>query len=263
VLRRKPRVDLVVAPGYRYALPGGLLDPERSARIFSFLRDAGLVLRRRLHRPLPATFAELRAAHDDDYLERLQQPGALTPVVGFAIPDRAEQALIAVEREMTGGTLLATRLARASGGIAVNLGGGFHHAHRDRGRGFCILNDVAAAVRAQRAQGFHGRILVVDLDLHDGDGTRSIFAADATVHTYSVHNQNWDDSPAVGRRSCRSARASATSASSPRWQRRCRRSSTASPRSWCSISAAPTRRQTTPSATGSSPPTASSRAISK
>ena len=197
MLRRKPRVDLVVAPGYRYALPGGLLDPERSARIFSFLRDAGLVLRRRLHRPLPATFAELRAAHDDDYLERLQQPGALTPVVGFAIPDRAEQALIAVEREMTGGTLLATRLARASGGIAVNLGGGFHHAHRDRGRGFCILNDVAAAVRAQRAQGFHGRILVVDLDLHDGDGTRSIFAADATVHTYSVHNQNWDDSPAV------------------------------------------------------------------
>jgi hypothetical protein len=197
VLRRKPRVDLVVAPGYRYALPGGLLDPERSARIFSFLRDAGLVLRRRLHRPLPATFAELRAAHDDDYLERLHRPGALTPVVGFAIPDRAEQALIAVEREMTGGTLLATRLARASGGIAVNLGGGFHHAHRDRGRGFCILNDVAVAVRAQRAQGFRGRILVVDLDLHDGDGTRSIFAEDATVHTYSVHNQNWDDSPAV------------------------------------------------------------------
>lgn len=197
VARRKPRVDLVVAPGYRYALPGGLLDPERSTRLFSFLRNAGLILRRRLHRPLPATFAELRAAHSDDYLERLQQPGALTPVVGFAIPDRAEQALIAVEREMTGGTLLAARLARASGGIAVNLGGGFHHAHRDRGRGFCILNDVAVAIRAQRAAGFRGRILVVDLDLHDGDGTRSIYADDATVHTCSLHNQNWDDRPAV------------------------------------------------------------------
>jgi len=190
-------VDLVIAPGYRYALPGGLLDAERSTRIFSFLRHAGLVLRRRLHRPHPASFAELRAAHDDDYLERLQRPGALTPVVGFAIPDRAEQALLAVEREMTGGTILATRLARTSGGCAVNLGGGFHHAHRDRGRGFCILNDVAVAIRAQRALGFAGRILVVDLDLHDGDGTRSIFADDPTVHTYSVHNQNWDDRPAV------------------------------------------------------------------
>ncbi len=197
MLRRKPRVDLVIAPGYRYALPGGLLDAERSTRIFSFLQHAGLIVRRRLHRPRPATFAELRAAHDDDYLERLQQPGALTPVVGFAIPDRTEQALLAVSREMAGGTLLAARLARASGGIAVNLGGGFHHAHRDRGRGFCILNDVAVAILAQRALGFRGRILVIDLDLHDGDGTRTIFAADPTVHTYSVHNQNWDDRPAV------------------------------------------------------------------
>ena len=77
------------------------------------------------------------------------------------------------------------------------MGGGFHHAHRDRGGGFCIFNDVAVAIRAQRAAGFDGRILVVDLDLHDGDGTRSIFADDPTVHTFSIHNQNWDDRPAV------------------------------------------------------------------
>ncbi len=186
-----------MSPGYRYALPGGLLDAERSTRIFSFLRRAGLTLRRRSHRPHPASFAELRAAHDDDYLERLHRPGALTSVVGFAISDRAEQELLAVQREMTGGTLLATRLVRAWGGVAVNLGGGFHHAHRDRGAGFCILNDVAVAIRAQRTQGFDRRILVVDLDLHDGDGTRSIFADDPTVHTFSIHNQNWDDRPAI------------------------------------------------------------------
>ncbi len=157
------------------------------------MRGEGLIVRRRLHRPDPATFAELRAAHSDGYLERLQRPGALTSIVGFALPDRAEQELLAVEREMTGGTILAARLARAAGGIAVNLGGGFHHAQRDRGRGFCILNDVAVAIHALRAQGFAGRILVVDLDLHDGDGTRGIFADDPTVHTYSLHNQNWDD----------------------------------------------------------------------
>lgn len=186
-----------MSPGYRYALPGGLLDAERATRIYSFLRGAGLTLRRRVHRPHPASFAELRAAHDDGYLERLHHPGALTSIVGFAISDRAEQEFLAVQREMTGGTLLATRLARAWGGVAVNLGGGFHHARRDRGAGFCILNDVAVAIRAQRAQGFDRRILVVDLDLHDGDGTRSIFADDPTVHTYSIHNQNWDDRAAI------------------------------------------------------------------
>lgn len=196
-LRRRPRVDLVVSPGYRFALPGGLLDAERATRIVSFLAHSGLLVRRRLHRPLPASFAELRRAHDDDYLERLEHPGALTPVVGFAIPDRAEQALLAVEREMTGGTLLAMRLARASRGVAVNLGGGFHHAHRDRGRGFCIYNDLAVAIRTARADGFAGRILVVDLDLHDGDGTRALFATDPTVHTFSLHNQPWDEVEAV------------------------------------------------------------------
>src|SRR5262249_1369177 len=80
----------------------------------------------------------------------------------------------------------------------VNLGGGFHHARRDRGQGFCLFNDVAVAMAALRRSGFTGRVLVVDLDLHDGDGTRSLFAADPTVFTYSVHNRNWDDAAAVG-----------------------------------------------------------------
>lgn len=197
MLRHQPRVDLVISPGYRYALPGGLLDAERSTRVFSFLRREGLIVRSRIHRPDPATFAELRAAHDDNYLERLQRPGALTSIVGFALSDRTEQELLAVAREMTGGTILAARLALSSGGIAVNLGGGFHHARRDRGKGFCIFNDVAVAIRALRGQGFAGRILVIDLDLHDGDGTRAIFADDPSVHTYSIHNQNWDDRAGV------------------------------------------------------------------
>ena len=90
---------------------------------------------------------------------------------------------------MTGGTLLATRLALASRGIAVYLGGGFHHAFPGRGERFCLFNDVGAAVADLRAAGFEGRILIVDLDLHDGDGTRAIFAADPTVHTFTIHNQ--------------------------------------------------------------------------
>src|SRR5947209_4095255 len=80
------------------------------------------------------------------------------------------------------------RLALAQRGIAVNLGGGLHHAFRDRGERFCAVNDVAVVIAEARAGGFAGQILVVDLDLHDGDGTRTILAGDPAVHILSIHN---------------------------------------------------------------------------
>jgi hypothetical protein len=94
---------------------------------------------------------------------------------------------------MVGGTLLATGLAVQSKGIAVNLGGGLHHAFADRGERFCVVNDVAVSIAELRARGAGGPILVIDLDLHDGDGTRSIFAEDPTVHTFSIHNLSTPD----------------------------------------------------------------------
>jgi hypothetical protein len=89
---------------------------------------------------------------------------------------------------MAGGTFAATRLALDSQGVAVNLGGGLHHAFANRGERFCVYNDVAAAIAELRSRGIRCRVLVVDLDLHDGDGTRSIFAGDPSVHTFSIHN---------------------------------------------------------------------------
>jgi hypothetical protein len=78
----------------------------------------------------------------------------------------------------------------------VNLGGGLHHAGIHSGRGFCIFNDVAVAIRRIRQEGFAESILIVDLDLHDGNGTREIFAEDDSVFTFSIHNRSWDDTPA-------------------------------------------------------------------
>jgi hypothetical protein len=98
---------------------------------------------------------------------------------------------------MTGGTMLATDIALGTGRIGVNLGGGFHHAHRGVGRGFCVFNDVAVAIAEQRALGFHERVLVVDLDQHDGDGTRALFADDPGVFTLSIHNHHWGSVEAV------------------------------------------------------------------
>jgi hypothetical protein len=98
---------------------------------------------------------------------------------------------------MAGGTIQATRLALRTGGIAVHLGGGFHHALPDAGLGFCVFNDVAVAIRRLRGRGFTEPVLVVDLDLHDGNGNRRVFADDPTVHTFSIHNDDWGPAGAV------------------------------------------------------------------
>ncbi|HSO23555.1 MAG TPA: hypothetical protein VLT81_11630, partial [Chondromyces sp.] len=111
--------------------------------------------------------------------------------------DDVMEQLVELQRLAVGGTIQATRLALQGRCTAINLGGGFHHASRDRGLGFCIFNDIAVAVTRLRAKGFKEPILVVDLDLHDGNGTREIFAHDPTVHTYSVHNEHWADTSAV------------------------------------------------------------------
>jgi hypothetical protein len=118
-------------------------------------------------------------------------------VLGFRVADDGWQRWIDVQRLMTGGTIQATRLAFRTGCITVNLGGGLHHASPDKGAGFCVINDVAVAVARLKRRGFRGQVLIVDLDIHDGNGTRAAFRNDPTVHTFSIHNETWDDLPAV------------------------------------------------------------------
>jgi acetoin utilization deacetylase AcuC-like enzyme len=88
-----------------------------------------------------------------------------------------------------GGTLGTARCA-LSEGVAVHLGGGFHHAFPDHGEGFCLINDVAIAIAALRRDGVLGRALVVDLDVHQGNGTAAIFAGVPEVFTFSMHQES-------------------------------------------------------------------------
>jgi acetoin utilization deacetylase AcuC-like enzyme len=88
-----------------------------------------------------------------------------------------------------GGTLLASRIALATG-FAANLAGGFHHAFPDHGEGFCVLHDPAIALRALLAAGEIARASVLDLDVHQGNGTAAIFAGDERVFTCSIHQEN-------------------------------------------------------------------------
>jgi acetoin utilization deacetylase AcuC-like enzyme len=91
-------------------------------------------------------------------------------------------------RRSTGATIGAARAA-LDGGVGVHLAGGTHHAFPDRGQGFCVFNDVAVAIRVLQADGRIRRSIVIDLDVHQGNGTASIFGDDPSVFTFSIHGQ--------------------------------------------------------------------------
>jgi acetoin utilization deacetylase AcuC-like enzyme len=182
-------VALVWSPAYtmdwaRHVFPVRKYERTRERLIALGLAAAGGFLV-----PVPATDAELTSVHPPAYLARLDELTA-TPELGileFEVPVTAQ--VVAGFRLMCGGTLLAARRALA-GGAAVNLGGGFHHAFADRGEGFCLLNDLAVAARVLLDEGAAGKVAVVDLDVHQGNGTARIFAGEPRVFTFSMHQEN-------------------------------------------------------------------------
>lgn len=181
---------LVYHDKYNAAFPDVPNDPLRAERILAFLASEGLVLKSCVARPEPVWLKALELVHGAEYLDSIHDACTLTSIMGVEIRDDLVDRLIDFQRLQTGGTLMATRRARQHG-VGVNLGGGFHHAMADRGGGFCIFNDVAVAIADERRHGFDGRVLIVDLDLHDGDGTRTVFAGDPDVHTFSIHARDW------------------------------------------------------------------------
>ncbi len=189
-------VRFVYHPDYAHSLTGVPMDRRRAERVLAFLVEEGLVDRADLEVPRSASLRNLLRAHTAGYLEALERSDALVRILGLTLSDEDAERVLELQRTVVGGTIQATRLALQGRGIAVNLGGGFHHAHRDSGQAFCAFNDIAVAIARLRARGFREPILVVDLDLHDGNGTRSIFALDPTVYTYSVHNEHWGDTRA-------------------------------------------------------------------
>jgi len=187
----------VYGPQYQFAWPGMPFDEVRGERVLTALAGEGLLRREHIRQPPLASYHAILRVHADAYIESAQTAETMAGIVGMPVSDRDTQRILDLQRSMTGGTMLATDIALSTGDLAINLGGGFHHARAAVGRGFCVFNDVAVAIAEQRALGFHGKVLVIDLDMHDGDGTRTIFAADTSVHTLSIHNRDWDTAPAV------------------------------------------------------------------
>jgi acetoin utilization deacetylase AcuC-like enzyme len=192
-----PKVRLIYDPAYERVFPGVPMDPQRADRILAFLANEHLIRRNELSLPRAVALKSLLLAHSPQYLESVQRPETLTSIFGVTVDEGEIEELLDRQRVVVGGTVQASRWALATGASAVNLGGGFHHAGRERGAGFCVFNDIAVAILRLRQRGFAEPVMVVDLDLHDGNGTREIFASDATVHTFSIHNEHWGATEAV------------------------------------------------------------------
>lgn len=166
-----------VFPTEKYGLLRGRIETELS------LRPGDIVT------ATPATRDQLLLVHSQEYLRRIERYCEEDPA-GAAAEFEApcdHETWSAVQMAV-GGSVLAAEIALRTG-AAMNLGGGFHHAFADRGEGFCILNDIAVAARAVQRRGLAARIAVVDVDVHQGNGTARIFQGDDSVFTYSIHQQ--------------------------------------------------------------------------
>jgi acetoin utilization deacetylase AcuC-like enzyme len=145
----------------------------------------GLIPRDRLHDPPRATREELLRVHDAAYVDALDA-GTLDAAAMRRIGFPWSPELVERSHRAVGGTVAAAHSALERG-IAINLAGGTHHAFADHGEGFCVFNDVAVAIRALQHDDRIARAAVIDLDVHQGNGTNAIFAADESVYTFSMH----------------------------------------------------------------------------
>lgn len=151
------------------------------------LSEEGLLPEVRLLAPEPAPEADLARVHDADYLEKVRA-GSFGRQEELRLEVPFSEELRRAMLLACGGTTLTARRALEEG-VAVHLGGGFHHAFPGHGEGFCLLNDVAVAVRALQAGGRIGTAAVVDCDVHQGNGTAEIFRDDPDVFTLSLHQE--------------------------------------------------------------------------
>ena len=141
----------------------------------------------KFHTPYPCSDETLKRAHSENYIKQIKNKtldiNAIRKI-GFPLVDSViQRSLVA-----TGGTVLASKLA-INYGLACNTAGGSHHANYDSGAGYCVFNDVAVAAHYLLDRGLAGKILILDLDVHQGNGNSDIFKDNKNVFTFSMHSK--------------------------------------------------------------------------
>jgi acetoin utilization deacetylase AcuC-like enzyme len=178
-----PAVQIFATDAFVLPLPPGHRFPmDKYARLRVRVEAAGLGA---LQVPPAATREQLALAHDLDYVDRVHA-GALTATEQRELGFPWSPAMVERSLRSTGATIAACRAALGEG-LAVNLAGGTHHAFRGRGEGYCVFNDSAVAARVMQAEGLVRRVIVIDCDVHQGNGTAAILEHDPSVFTLSIH----------------------------------------------------------------------------
>ncbi len=171
---------------YTFPLPAGHRFPVAK---YAMLRDRviadGIIAPGQMRDPPAATDDELLLAHTADYVGRFNA-GRLDPAEVRRIGLPWSEELVERSRRAVGGTIAAARHALAHG-VAMNLAGGTHHAFADHGEGFCVYNDIAVGIRVLQRDALISRTAIIDLDVHQGNGTHAMLGADERVFTFSMH----------------------------------------------------------------------------
>jgi acetoin utilization deacetylase AcuC-like enzyme len=172
------RFVLPLPPGHRFPM-------QKYRLLYEAVQHTALVATPDLRQPHPATDVEVLRVHDLAYLQRVDQ-GALAAQEQRRIGFPWSTALGERERLVAGATIDAARSALLDG-LAVNLAGGTHHAFHDHGAGYCVFNDAVIAARTMQSEGRVRRVVIIDCDVHQGDGTAAITADDPSIYTFSIH----------------------------------------------------------------------------
>jgi len=179
---------LVYDHGYDLNLGAHVFPSQKYRLVYDQLLAEGVAGPEDFLAPQPATDEDILRVHSREYLNKLKT-GRLSrdEILRLEVP--YSKALIEACWLAAGGSILAGRRA-LDDGWAANIGGGFHHAYPDHGEGFCVTHDIAVAIRRLQFDGAVERAMVVDTDVHHGNGTAAVFGGDGTVFTLSVHQEN-------------------------------------------------------------------------
>jgi acetoin utilization deacetylase AcuC-like enzyme len=181
-------LKLVYDDRYDLNLGAHVFPSQKYRLVYERLLQDAIASQEDFLKPAPASDEDILRVHSQDYLYKLKT-GSLTraEVMRMEVPYSAE--LIEACWLAAGGSILSARRALEDG-FSANIGGGFHHAYPDHGEGFCVVHDVAVAIRKMQADGAIERAMVVDTDVHQGNGTAAIFGGDETVFTMSIHQEH-------------------------------------------------------------------------
>jgi acetoin utilization deacetylase AcuC-like enzyme len=160
-------------------------------RKYALLRERilshGLAGHHELLRPPAATDEQLLRAHSAEYINRVST-GQLSDAEIRRLGFPWSPQLVERSRRSSGATISACRSAREDG-CSINLAGGTHHAYRDRAEGFCLFNDSVIAARDLQSNGLASNVLIIDCDVHQGNGTASIVRNDPSIYAFSIHSE--------------------------------------------------------------------------